>query len=286
MSIWFYISIILIIIIIILLIYLVIILTSIKEINNSFNSIIKSDTNKLISISSGNRYIKKLTNSINNNLKVLRKERIEYLNNNSKLKESITSISHDIRTPLTVINGYIDLLDTKNKKEYLKHIKNKVNDLTILTDKLFDFTMTIDNNINKEEVCINNLLEEALCNYYDIFRKKNITPVVNITSKKIIREVDILSIKRVFDNIISNALKYSKDFNIELKDNGNIIFSNTTDKIDIVSVNKIFDKYYTVESSSKKGGMGLYIAKELVLLNNGEISSEYKNNKLIIKIKL
>ena len=108
---------------------------SMKEIAVSFSNILQSDTNTLITITTKDKDIKKLANEINEKLKKLRKQQLQYQNGNQELKRIITNISHDMRTPLTAIRGYIELL-RENKEEqekYLKIIDRKINELTVLT---------------------------------------------------------------------------------------------------------------------------------------------------------
>ena len=93
-------------------------------------------------------------------------------------------------------------------------------------------------------------------------------------------------LKRIFENIISNAIKYSEnDFNIKLKSNGMIEFSNKTNLLNTTSLEKIFDRYYTVKNAQKSNGIGLSIAKQLVELSGGKIKAKYENNYLIIEIR-
>ena len=125
---------------------------SIKEIKNAFTNILKSDTNNIITISSSDKDIKALTISLNNNLIELRNQKLKYENGNQELKKIITNISHDLRTPLTAINGYIDLLEeediSKTQEKYLKIIQKKSNELNELTEQLFEFSKTMDVDIN------------------------------------------------------------------------------------------------------------------------------------------
>lgn len=288
MNIWFYVIIGCLILIIT---KLILIKKSLKEMKKQITSILKSDTNNVLSISSSDKDVKELAQTLNVELKELRKQRLQYENGNQELKKSITNVSHDMRTPLTAISGYIDLIKKHKDKqdEYLQIIERKTNDLILLTEQLFDFSKTIDigTKIEKHKYCINELLEETLANYYTIFKENNIIPNVNITEEKIYKEIDKNTIVRVFENILSNVIKYSNGkFKVLLDKEGKIIFSNKATSLDATTVEKIFNRYYTVENAKKATGLGLSIAKQLVELNNGTILARYLNGELIIEILL
>ncbi len=291
MSIWFYLFLIVLCLLVFLILKMLIMNNEINNIGKSLEYIIKTDTNNLITISTSDKKLKELVIVLNKSLKELRKLELEYKNGNGELKQSITNISHDLRTPLTAIRGYLDLMDNSNQtnkqKEYLKIIDNKVIELAELTEQLFDFSKTLDlqNEIELENICINDILEEAIVSFYSLFKEKNITPNIDICKNKVFRLLNENMLKRIFENIISNAIKYSyEDFNIKMYENGTIEFSNKTDKFDKVSLKKIFDRYYTVSDAKKSTGIGLSIAKQLVDLSNGKIEADYKNNILTIRI--
>jgi signal transduction histidine kinase len=263
----------------------------ISNISESLLNILKSDTNNLITIGTNDKNLIQLANILNKSLKDLRTLELEYKNGNQELKSSITNISHDLRTPLTAIRGYLDLIDSKNlnKKQinYLKVIDSKVKDLTELTEQLFDFSKSIDiqNEVKKENICINDILEESIVSFYSLFKEHNITPKIEICNEKVVRLLNENMLKRIFENIISNAIKYGKnDFNVKLYSNGKIEFSNKTDTLDSISLEKIFTRYYTVKSAKKSNGIGLSIAKQLVDLSDGQIKAIYKNSNLIIEV--
>ena len=287
------ITIILFLICIFLAVKLYVIKQSIKEIEKSFSKILRTDTNNIIAISSSDKDIKNLTINLNNNLSELRGQKLQYKNGNQELKKIITNISHDLRTPLTAIKGYVDLIEqeklSNNQKKYLKVIQKKSNELTELTGQLFEYTklMDIDVKIKKEECCINEILEETLVSYYSIFKEQNIIPNISICSTKVYKIVNKISIIRVFENILSNVVKYSNgDLKVEMQGNGTITFSNKATSLDETTVQKIFDRYFSVENAKESTGIGLSIAKQLVELNNGSIKAEYVNGYLIIEIKL
>ncbi len=292
MSIWFYLFLIVSCISIFLIIKIIIMKNEIKNIGKALTSILKSDTNNLITISTNDNDLKKLANTLNKSLKELRKLELEYKNGNQGLKSSITNISHDLRTPLTAIRGYLDLIDSSNLTDkqinYLKIIDIKVKDLTELTEQFFDFSKALDiqNEIKREKIVVNDILEDSIASFYSLFKEYNIMPNIDICKEKVVRLLNENMLKRIFENIISNAVKYSeKDFNVKMYSNGTIEFSNKTDKLDQVSLEKMFNRYYTVRNAKKSNGIGLSIAKQLVELSNGKIEAKYKNNSLMIVIK-
>ena len=263
---------------------------SLKEIRITLNKLIQTNTNQLLTIFSSDRDIKKLTNDLNKELQELRKEKLQYQNGNQELKKIITNISHDMRTPLTAIRGYIDLMkqNKEKQKEYMKIIEKKTEELTLLTDQLFDFSKTMDIGvkIEKEKCCKNEILEETLANMYSFFKEKQIEPKLEICEQKIYRNLDRHSIIRIFENILSNVCKYSNgDFKVILNEKGIFTFSNKATSLDATTVQKIFDRYFTVENAKKSTGLGLSISKQLVELNGGEISAKYVNKHLIIQIE-
>ncbi len=289
-----FIIIILVFVCILLIIKLYLIKKSTKEIEKYFDYILKTDTNNLITISSADKDIKNLTMNLNNNLIELRKQKLQYQNGNQELKRIITNISHDLRTPLTALNGYADLINQEKlsdkQSNYLKIIQKKAGEMTELTGQLFEFskiidTMNMDLNIKKEKCCINEILEETLVNFYSIFKEKNIIPTILISDKKLYRNVNKISIIRIFENILSNVSKYSNgNFRVEMNENGKIIFSNKTNSLDATTVQKIFNRYFSVENAKESTGIGLSIAKQLVELNNGEIHAKFIENTLSIEI--
>lgn len=306
MNIWFIISIILFVICMILIIKIYLNNKDIKKIGENLEEILTNDTNNLITVSTSNKQIKKVAGKLNTELKKLRKVKIQYENGSEELKRTITNISHDMRTPLTAISGYIELMENnieaeeannskskimrreENKQKYLKIIKRKTSELIELTEQLFKFSTTIDTlwKIDKENCCINEILEEILAEYYSIFKKKNIVPEINICNEMIYKNLNKNSLIRIFENILSNTIKYSDgNFKIRLERSGKIIFSNKAKKLDTTTAQKIFDRYFTVENANNVTGVGLSIAKQLVEINEGNIIAKYMDGNLVIEVQ-
>lgn len=264
---------------------------SMIEICSELEEHLFTDTNTLISISSGDRHIRYLAAKLNKQLRLLRQQRQRYLNGDLELKEAITNISHDLRTPLTSICGYLDLIEQQEKSEdierYLGYIENRVQALKQLTEELFRYSIIISTaeDMAFETVNINGVLEESLAAFYAALTKRGITPTVHMPEKKILRCLNKAALSRIFSNILNNALKYSNgDLDISLLDNGEIVFTNTATELNEVQVGKLFDRFFSVEAARNSTGLGLAISKTLVEQMNGTITAQYKDSKLSICI--
>lgn len=262
------------------------------EICDEFSEKLKSDTNTLISISTDDKIMCYLTKNINIQLKELRLQRLRYMQGDLELKNAVTNISHDLRTPLTAISSYLDLLDKEEKNEtierYIGIIKNRTETLIQLTEELFRYSIITspNNNIKLEPVSVNRILEDSILQFYATLQERGITPSINITEKKVVRNLSSVELSRIFSNILSNAVKYSDgDLNVTLTDNGIIQFSNTAFNLNDVQVERLFDRFYTLENARKSTGLGLSISKILVEQMNGTISAKYEKETLNISIE-
>lgn len=292
MEIWLWVSIgILIAIIIALLVKIHILQKSVKEIEIAFADRLVTDTNVLIDISSSDKNVRRLANTINGQLRKLRTERRRFQQGDLELKNAVTNISHDLRTPLTALSGYLELLEQEEKSEsvnrYIEIIKDRVDILTQLSEELFKYSVIIStkDNITKEQIIINTVLEESIAAFYTVLTERNIVPEIQVSETKVVRMLDRSALSRVFSNLISNVIKYSDgDLKIVLSENGEIAFSNMASGLDEIQVGRLFDRFYTVEAARKSTGLGLTISKTLVEQMKGTISATYENNRLSIHI--
>lgn len=250
-----------------------------------------TDTNVLIDISSSDKNVCRLPNTVNGQLRKLRMERRRSQQGDLELKNAVTNISHDLRTPLTALCGYLELLEQEEKSEtvnrYIEIMKDRVDILTQLSEELFRYSVIIStkDNITKEQVIINTVLEESIAAFYTVLTERNIVPEIQISEIKVVRMLDRSALSRVFSNLISNVIKYSDgDLKIVLSENGEIAFSNMASGLDEIQVGRLFDRFYTVEAARKSTGLGLTISKTLVEQMKGTISAIYENNRLSIHI--
>lgn len=263
-----------------------------QEIYEAFMECLTTDTNILIDISTGDKYMRKLATAINEQLRLLRKQRHKYLNGDRELKEAVTNISHDLRTPLTAICGYMDLLEGEEKSEtvkrYLALISNRTEALKTLTEELFRYSVILSTQeeMKVETVHVNGVLEESIASFYGVLKGRGITPVICLTEKRIEKQLNKEALSRVFNNLLNNALKYSDgDLEIELRDDGTVVFSNSAKCLNEVQVGKLFDRFFTVEAARNSNGLGLSIAKTLVEHMGGRISAYLFEQRLSIMIE-
>lgn len=263
---------------------------SMREIYTDFENCLSEDTNVQITVSSGDKTVTRLAKAINLQLTKLRKSKQQYSDGDRELKEAVTNISHDLRTPLTAICGYLDLLEaeelTENTKRYVEQIKNRTEALKALTEELFRYSVVSSvSDLNYENVNVGRMLEDTLISFYGAFEKKNITPNISLPDSAVVRSLDKSALSRIFGNIISNAVKYSDgDFTVTMTNTGEITFSNTASEFSSVDVGKLFDRFYTVDSARKSTGLGLSIAKLLTERMGGCISADYKVDTLSITL--
>ena len=259
---------------------------SVRGITEMFQDRLTTETNTLIDVSSRDPYILKLASDINCQLRLLRTERHRFQQGDRELKEAITNLSHDLRTPLTAINGYLDLLEQEKKSEtvnrYLYCIRNRTEALKNLTEELFCYSMvTSEQTMKIEPVNLVRVLEESLVSFYGVMKERGNMPEIIIPETPVWRDLDCAAVNRIFSNIISNALKYTDgDFSVSMEEDGIITFTNKTDDLDAVTVGRLFDRFYTVETGSNSTGLGLAIAKILTERMGGSIEAVYEQGRL------
>lgn len=247
-----------------------------------------SDTNQIITVRANQENIIKLVNILNELIKDIRLSRIGIKKLTMKFRKSITNIAHDLRTPLTTASGYVQILQTdvteEEKQEYLKIILERQNMVKILLEQLFEYVRIESGEITYEQIFIDakKIFIDTLAIYYDEFDKKGENPIVHLLENQCIILGDEQGIKRIFSNILFNAIIHGKGgyyFKIEEQENYIFTFSNISDPITEDELDKIFDRFYTQDQSRNKKttGLGLAIAKEITVRLNGNIEAFYNN---------
>lgn len=291
---WQWIAVVLVLCLVILLLCIKIALMrkSAQEIAAAFAERLTTESNTLIDISSHDRSMRRLAADVNAQLRILRMERLRCQQGSRELMDSVTNISHDLRTPLTAVCGYLDLLRQTSlpadAARYLDIIEERVDTLRQLTQELFGYSAAVST-IQEESytpVVLNSALEEVLSAYYAALKKRQIAPVVTLPEERVVRRLKKSALFRIFGNILSNVLKYSDgDLTVTLSEQGEIVFANHAAALNELQVMQLFNRYYTVETAANATGIGLSIARELTEQMSGTIGARYENGVLCICVR-
>lgn len=263
---------------------------SLNAITEMLSSEIADEADITRAIKANDKYIKKLAKKLNTQLAELRRIKESFQEGDRELKDAVINITHDLKTPLTAIYGYLDLLDKEEKSEtlerYISQISNRINAINLLTEELFRYTVISSvEDVLPEPINLCRVLEETLVSFYGMFEQNGITPIVSIPEAPITRVLDENALSRIFGNIISNAIKYSDgDFSVTMKENGEIIFSNKAKALYGIDPLRLFERFFTVDPSKRSTGLGLSIAKSLIEKMHGGITAEYSEERLYITV--
>lgn len=263
----------------------------VRKIVETFRERLTTDTNTLIDSATRDPDIRKLAAEMNVQLRLLRKERHRYQQGDRALKEAVTNISHDLRTPLTAIRGYLELLEREENSEagrrYLSQIQNRTEALTALTEEFFQYSVATSNHaLQPERIDLVRVLEKSLLSFYAAMQGRGISPQIELPEEAVWRCLDPGAVERVFANIVSNAIKYSDgDLDVTMGKDGSIIFANSAEKLNAVTIGRLFDRFYTVEAGRNSAGLGLAIARTLTERMGGSLEALYSGGRLELRLK-
>ncbi len=265
---------------------------SLDDITDQLGDRLSSDTNNPIFLPTRDAHARKLAAELNVHLKELRRQRQRYESGDRELKEAVTNVSHDLRTPLTAICGYLELLEkgdnTPRQARYLSLIAGRAQAMRRLIEELLRCTVaaSLEDGLSPEAVDLNGAVEEAVAALYGAFIEAGIVPRVSLPPERVARSLDRAALSRVLGNLLANALKYSPgDLDVVLSPDGAITLSNAAPALDEVQVGRLFDRFYTVETGRGSTGLGLSIARSLTERMGGTISARYGVGRLWVEVR-
>lgn len=267
----------------------------IKRLKKELDFIMSNDTNRILHTEFNSKELKEFVSAVNMYLSEIQKRKTEIEHKNNNLMVMMRNISHDLRTPLTSAAGYTDLilnsdLTEDEKISEMKIVEARLKRLTELVDSFFEFSkiLTTNKEIELETVNLIGILEECIGNFYEDYKKKNREVDFITSNNKISISTNRTMLSRIFENLISNALKYgSGNLTFEvISENADVIRISFTNRIidKDLDTGRIFDDFYTTDISRTKGstGLGLAIAKEFTEQLNGNIEAHIEDDKLVI----
>lgn len=268
----------------------------IKRARKQLNEINNNKVEKKIDLTYFEKEIEMLAMEINKQIDLTKIAKAEKRLSENELKQAISYISHDIRTPMTSILGYIQFLEsddlsTEMRKEYTNVVKQSALRLKVLLEDFFELSIIdqLEYPIKIEKLKLNNLISEVLLAFYEEFHKRKIAPVIIIPENEIYIMADPSAVKRVVENLLLNAIRHSNG-NVtirleKLDHSAHFSISNSVNQLSQHDVNHMFDRFYKADQTRTGNGtgLGLPIAKSLMEKMNGSITAELIENELLMK---
>lgn len=268
-----------------------------KNICRQLSFLMKKDSNMLLTGDVRIGGIGKLLDTLNDYLLVQRKKERYYQEKEKTIANTYTSLSHDIRTPLTSLDGYFQLLETSDteeeQKKYITIIQDRIKSLKDMLEELFTFTKLKNASFQLElsKCCINQMVKDTIFSYYDEWMEKEIEPHISITDTLLYMKGNEQAIRRVLQNIIKNGLDHGeKEVDISLQEMEQKIVIEIKNKVyhpEDIDITQVFTQFYKADMARSKtsSGLGLSIAKEFVLQMQGEISARIEEKKFCVCIQ-
>lgn len=263
----------------------------------------KGDLDKKIEVKSRGD-INQVAENINNIVEQLKNITVEERKAQQTKTDLITNVSHDLRTPLTSIIGYLNLIEEGKYKDevelmyYVDIAYDKSLNLNILINDLFELTKMQNRtiNFNKFELNLVELIGQLVSQFEIQFRQANMKCRIDFSVEKIMINADPIKLVRAFENLITNAMRYGKDgyyVDIKVFIEGEMVtvqVINYGEQIPVVDLPHIFDRFYRVEKSRNTfqggSGLGLAITKNIIEAHDGIICATSDNESTIFEVKI
>ena len=303
----------------VLLVWVLIVKKSVRDAREELRKTKDEDYNRLLRVTLLDSDVEDLVSEINRNLDYQKTLRLETENSRRQLEQSISDIAHDLRTPLTVVKGNLQMLENEELspkgREYLDISRRKADSLKGMVDEFFEMSV-LESDTKFVELCkldITTFLSEFVVENETLIRSHNLTPEITFPEKSIFVQANPEMLSRVFSNLMGNILKYaSGSFELSVFEETEkneileekprkrgakgpsekrvcrIRIGNKVDNPDAIDIDHIFDRTYRADKARSDGsaGLGLYIAQLLVKKQKGSITASLEDSKLYFDIKL
>ena len=279
-----------------LLIYLIYYKKQIKNIGDQLEFILDNQSFKFIQSQIRPQEIMRLIELCNMTLESQRSIERNFTSRNEIVNQTIVNLSHDIRTPLTSLDGYLQLAresdDDKNQTKYIDMAQSRIQQINTLVDELFLYTklQNPDYELELEPVDITNHIQNHLLKHIQQFNKQNREPIINIQTQTIKVNANEHALERVIDNIISNYFIHGTGdltvTGIELHNDVTFTFMNPITNTNSINIHNIFSQFYKEDQSRARhsSGLGLSIVRSLMHKMNGTVSAGLDNNQFCISL--
>lgn len=280
----------------ILFIYILRMKRQLRNISAELDRTAENSYNRLLTVSLFDKDINRLAISINNEIDNRKKMKLRIEQTEKSMKQAIADIAHDLRTPLSVIKGELQIVssdyDTRSElRDYVDICIDKADELKTMTDGFFELVL-LESDSEKADlkrINLTNLLMNFIAENEGLIRMHDIEPEIVFPGTTVYAMGDEQMIKRLMGNLLGNVIKYSSgSFTLELTPDSVIKISNPAKDTENIDTDRIFDRSYRADGSRKSGsaGLGLYIVKLLCEKISASAKAETDENSLTISIKL
>lgn len=272
-----------------------------RQISKKLSDIMEHDTDEKVMVFTDNRALQELCAQINRLLADRREIKADYRKKDISYKKMLSNISHDIKTPLTVILGYLEMMRLADgQNEELRKVEAKAGQVMELIDQFFTLAKLEAGDMELEigAVNISELCRESMLGYYDILQGKDFTVELSIPETDLFAQGEARAVSRILNNLLSNAVRYGSEgkyIGLSLRESEENVYIDITDRgrgIEKAFARNVFDRLYTLEDSRNReiqgNGLGLTIAKNLALQMGGDIfleSEPYVKTTFTVKLK-
>lgn len=270
----------------------------IKSISKQLQELKDVNSNTRLTLTGPNKQMEYLISLINERIENEKLIEVQYENKDRQLRQSIANISHDLRTPLTSIMGYLQLMEDETlqieqRRQYAEIVKKRAGSLEVLIDGFYELSRIEAHEYQFEPKSINlaAVLCELVASFYNDFTSRQLEPVIQIDENLPPIIADEQAVHRIFNNLIQNILKYGTGhLEINLRQEGDAIISefiNETTQLKEEDVKDLFERFFTADRmrTGQNTGLGLAITKKLVQQMGHQIEATFEEEKLIIRIK-
>lgn len=255
------------------------------------------EENRIVKLAVPDKDAEELLMVMNESLQVIREQKNVYAKREKELKQQIENISHDLRTPLTSMLGYLRIMETGDlspeDREDLQTVIRKAERLQELITQFYEYTKvtSTDYSLSLESIEVTKLLREALADAYPELEKRQLEVEVRIPQGPLEIRGNVNAMQRVLQNLLQNAVRYAKsclEVSVcEGEGEVEICFANDVEDMNVSDVERLFERFYTPDASRTQGstGLGLTIAKEFVEKMKGSMEAELVGEKLRIVMR-
>ena len=252
----------------------------------------QSGTGDRLACHTVDRELNEVVKAINQQLDAMENEQLDHLREREEFQHQLVNFSHDVRTPLMGAKGYLQLAldepDRTTRTHYLDNVGERIDDMQGLLDQLHSYTQSVDpeTEYNIKNVQLMPMIANVLYGYYPVFEERHWVPDVDFENEGFFAPCDEVAMKRIFDNLISNALKYGSSAPSVKQRERSIWLSNKIEEPMSIDVNRIFERFYQADDARGEGGsgLGLSVVANLARAMKLKIAAEVNDDEFSIRL--